>query len=316
MNNREYFIGIDIGGTNVRIVAMDRIFRVASQKAIRTTELTKGADTVSALIFFIKTFIAALDGDIIAVSIGMPSTLNRERTVVISTPNVSGFDNIPIVDLLELHLELPVFIEKDSSMLLYFDLHIHQIPQSGIILGFYMGTGIGNVIMINGKLLLGKNGVAAELGHIPSLGKDLPCTCGNIGCMEEYVAGKALERLCSQYFEGTDIRDIFKVFSADERIIRFVEDMAVPISSEINILDPDHVVIGGGVIAMENFPVKLLEKSIRKYCRKPHPESNLTITYSESPMYGGAVGAAIFGSYKLSQCQMDVKKEDLYACLS
>jgi len=191
----QYLVDIDVGGTNVRIVAADKSFIIAAEKAIRTEELTISGHTVSALADFIKAFIGHLPGDVLSISIGLPSTFNRERTMVFSTPNVTGFDNVPLVDLLERQFSLPVFIDKDACMLLFYDLHINQIPKDGVILGFYLGTGIGNVIMVDGKLLLGKNGTAAELGHIPSLGKDLPCTCGNVGCMEEYVGGKALVRL-------------------------------------------------------------------------------------------------------------------------
>ena len=300
MDTTEYLVGIDIGGTNVRIVSADKSLKIAAKKAIRTGELTKDGDTVSALVDFIKAFIGDIPGDILSISIGLPSTFNRERTIVFSSPNVTGFDNVPVVDLLGRQFGLPVFIDKDSCMLLFYDLHTRQIPNDGVILGFYLGTGIGNVIMIDGKPLLGKNGAAGELGHIPSLGKDIQCTCGNVGCMEEYVGGKALMRLCGQYFPDVDIPDVFTKLGANDRIIRFVEDMAVPIATEINIFDPDHIVIGGGIIAMKDFPRALLERSIRKHSRKPYPESNLNIVYSENSTFGGALGAAIYGSHKLS----------------
>jgi len=298
MNTAEYLVGVDVGGTNVRVVAADKDFIIAEKEAIRTDELTKRGHTVEALTDFIKAFTGSLPGDVLSISMGLPSTFNRERTMVFSTPNVTGLDNVPLVDLLERQFSLPVFIDKDACMLLYYDLHTNQIPNEGVILGFYLGTGIGNVIMIDGKLLLGKNGTAAELGHIPILGKDLLCTCGNVGCMEEYVGGKALVRLCNQYFPDIDIGNVFAKLSTNRRIMRFVEDMAVPIATEINIFDPDHVVIGGGVVAMKDFPRELLERSIRKHSRKPYPESNLSIAYSDNSTFGGALGAAIYGSYK------------------
>ena len=304
MYTNEYLVGIDIGGTNIRLAATDKNFKITAQKAILTEELTKSGDTVLALINLIKDFIGNIKGDVLSVSIGSPSTLNRERTIIISTPNVTGFDYVPIVELLERQLGLPVFIEKDSCMHLYYDLYMHKIPKDGVILGFYMGTGIGNAIMIDGKILLGKNGSAAELGHIPSLGKNLPCSCGNFGCMEEYVGGKALVRLCNKYFTGIEISDIFTKHITDERIIHFVEDMAVPIATEINIFDPDYIIIGGGVIAMRDFPIDLLEKNIRKYSRKSYPESNLIITYSKNFIFSGALGATIYGSHMLSQNQV------------
>jgi allose kinase len=295
----KYTLGVDVGGTNTRMAAAGADFKVLGQRAVRTKELSDTGDTVGALLRVMENFISDMGGEAAAVSLGLPSTLDRARTAVFSSPNVIGLDDVPIVRHFEDLLRVPVFIEKDACMLAFYDIHSRGIPRDGLIIGIYIGTGIGNVILLDGAPLVGKNGVSCELGHIPSLDKIRPCTCGNLGCMEEYVGGKALVRLCEREFPGTKIEDVFTEHGDDDRVVKFVGDMAFPVATEVNILDPDCIIIGGGVVAMENFPRKILEARVIELSRKPYPASNLNLVYSENAVFGGAVGAAIFAAEML-----------------
>src|SRR5665648_44585 len=99
--------------------------------------------------------------------------------------------------------------------------------------------------------------------HIPVLGKDDICGCGNKGCIENYTSGKQLEYLQSTYFPGTEISDLFEYHSNETVVEKFIEALSIPIATEINILDPDYVILGGGVIHMKGFPNEILEQYIK-----------------------------------------------------
>lgn len=293
-------IGVDIGGTNVRIGAVSENMVLQGAARHRSADIFSAGDAGEALASFVENYIAELDGRAAAVAIGFPSTLDRARKTVISTPNVPGLDNIPVVALLEERLGIPVVIEKDACMLLYNDIYRHNIPLRGVLIGCYFGTGIGNMILVDGKPIVGKDGVAGELGHIPAIGKHDVCTCGSEGCMEMYAAGKALVTLMSETFPDTPIQDVFKVHGDSPEVHRLIENMAIAVDIEVNILNPDVVALGGGLLAMNGFPRSLFEQYIRKYARKPLPEETLKLVYSdESAPFNGVFGAAVYAKHIL-----------------
>jgi allose kinase len=248
--------------------------------------------------------------EIRAISMGFPSTISSDRSTLLSTPNIEGLDNIPIVTVCEKVFHIPVFINRDVNMLLYHDINYFNIPRDEIILGFYIGTGLGNAIYINNEILLGKNGVAGELGHIPILGSKKKCSCGNEGCIEAIAAGRYLEELCQTKFEGTSIKDIYIKHGESEEIREQVEYLSIPIATEINIFDPHYIILGGGILQMEGFPMELLKEYIIKHSRKPYPAEGLTILYALTGQENGIIGAGIYGFRMLEESVKDKKLKD------
>ena len=135
---------------------------------------------------------------------GFPATVDRTRRKVLSAPNIPGLpDDLPICQILEEALGLPVFLERDVNLLLAYDLQDLKLPRNDTIIGVYFGTGIGNSIYIGGRFHNGANGVAGELGHIPRLGQETLCGCGNACCIEPLGGGRRLSQLCETEFAGT-----------------------------------------------------------------------------------------------------------------
>jgi allose kinase len=242
-----YIIGVDIGGTNIRIGLVDSGLRLHGFLKVSRKDILYGGEPIFALLEFLKGYIGreGRGREILAVSIGFPSTIDRQRRKLLSTPNIEGLDNVDVVDILEKGLGLSVFIEKDVCMLFYYDSFHFRLPGRGIAIGCYIGTGIGNAISINGELLIGKDGAACELGHIPTLGRREICACANEGCIENYASGKYLEQLCGKHYSGIEVSQIFTQKSGDAVIREFVENVSIPIATEINLLNPDYVILGG-----------------------------------------------------------------------
>lgn len=296
LTDNKYILGIDIGGTNIRAGLVDVDYQLSNFVIESSTQIMNPNHAAKKLILFIKRFIEeqAKDKKIAAISIGFPSTIDKNRKKILSTPNILGFNNINIVDELEEGLQIKTFINKDVNMLMLFDMYQGSVPDEGVTTGFYLGTGLGNAISINGHLLAGKNGAAAELGHIPSRGHNEACGCGNIGCVETFASGKYLRKLCDENFKDTHIGDVFKEQKDDPIIKNFIRELAIPIAAEINILDPDYIILGGGVLQMEGFPFEELEKGIHEFARKPYPEQNLHFLYSVPGQENGVIGAGIY----------------------
>ncbi len=155
-----FVLGIDVGGTNIRAGLVDEQFGLHEFKMEKTANITADGNTVENLIELVKKYLAehAEGKQVVGISIGFPSTIDKSRRVILSTPNITGLDNLDIVDVMEEKVGIPTFVNKDVNMLMLFDMHHGSIPEDGITTGFYLGTGLGNAISINGELLIGKNG--------------------------------------------------------------------------------------------------------------------------------------------------------------
>ncbi len=289
-------LGLDIGGTHVRMGLVDPSGELTHFTMYKTADFIREGfvGTLS------NTILSYLDAHLNSrplhtVSMGFPSAIDKTCRVLYSTPSIPGLSNIDIVSEMENRLHLPVCISRDVNMLYLYDARRYSLPNEGVVIGVYFGTGIGNAIAINGQLLKGKNGVAGELGHIPVWGKSDACGCGNDGCMELYAAGQALARLRSTHFADTPMEDVFARHGGDERLDDYLEAMTLPLATEINLLDPEAVVLGGGVLQMKGFPRDVLERKLRAHVRKPYPESTLNLIYSDLQQKNGVIGAGYYG---------------------
>lgn len=288
-----FMIGMDIGGTNVRIGAVDKdncvhYFRKVYQKSIFVDE-----NSVEHLIHFIEQYMAdnELEGKVDGISIAMPATINKEGTTVLQAPSLLGFNNLNLVFPLENYFGIKTVLLKDVWTAAVYDIEKYHINCDGLVAACYVGTGLGNVLLFNGEIQKGRNGVSGELGHIPVVGDHTLCGCGNTGCIENYAGGKFLAKLCEE--KNISIENAF-VKSNTEDIGKYIDHIAVAVATEINILDPEQILLGGGVLQMEGFPKELLEKKIREHTRKPYPEKELRICYVEDDLEKGVIGAAMY----------------------
>lgn len=291
-----YVIGIDIGGTNFRIGAVDSEGEIHHFKQMPSYFLTEG-NVVDKMYCEINSYCDDfnLTEKVTRVAIGLPSIVNKDKSFVHSTPNLAGLNNIDLGNLLRDKLNIPVHVDRDVNFLLYHDIKVLNIDpeQKKTVLGFYFGTGLGNAIYIDGKSYQGSNGAAGEIGHIPAIGKTKICGCGNKGCLETIASGKYLQEL-AQEINDDKIENIFTKHINHPSVLEFLENLAVSVAIECNILDPEVVVIGGGVVFMNDFPKEYLIKRIQEMLRKPHPYLNLQILFSEHTQQSGVLGGAYY----------------------
>ncbi|MBQ8356650.1 MAG: allose kinase [Clostridia bacterium] len=295
MSSEFYTLGIDIGGTHFRMGLVGKEGQVLAYEK-HPTAVLMGEDPAALLGDAISEYClrhGARD-HVVAACIGLPATVDKARERVLNAPNVRGFDGVPLGRILRKRLGVPVLIERDVNVQLLADMRRLDI-QSGDVLACYVGTGIGNAILLGGALLTGHHGVAGELGHIPFGDSQQPCGCGNTGCAEGLAGGLYLAALARDVFCRTPIEELFVRHGEAAELREYIERLGRVIATEINILDPEVLLLGGGVIGMAGFPKAMLEKSIRAHTRKPLPHDGLRILYSAgNDGKGGVLGAGIF----------------------
>lgn len=283
-----YTLGIDIGGTNVRLGLVDKSYQLSCFERYPSCDVASPTELAELINSYAERH--CVEDKILAVCIGFPATVSKDKSTVLSAPNFKGFDGVNMREALKGKINYPVFVDKDVNLLVLYDLYKSGSEAKDIV-ACYVGTGLGNAVMIDGKLLSGHNGVAGELGHIPFGDTENECGCGNIGCCEPLVGGKYLSALADSL--DTDIALLFVTHKDNEKLRIYIDRLARVIASEVNILDPQLVILGGGVIGMNAFPKDNLVSDIKKYARKPLPHDNLKIIFSENTSESGVIGAGI-----------------------
>ena len=289
-------IGIDIGGTNIRIGHTDENGKLADFERVSTKEKFKNGNIEESMTVILKEYLDKYcqQYNVRQIAIGIPATLSADREELLQVPNIKGMDHMFLGRTLEKNLGIPVALGKDVNMLYFWDYHEKNLAEEGIGIGVYIGTGIGNAIFINGQPLTGKDGVAGELGHIPMIGGTGKCGCGNVACSECYASGWHLVEIKDRYFPETDMGELFTKHWDEPVLKEFVDNIACVASTEMNILNPDSVIFGGGVINMKDFPKKYLQEKMYEHLRKPYPAESLDIQYSEDKVENGVKGAIIY----------------------
>lgn len=276
-------VGADVGGTRLRLGAWN------GRELSRTVSMPC-AGSCRALADALNGYIAEnCPNGVSAVSLGIPGTLDRERRRVIKTPNLA-LSGEPLAEKLEAALGVPVLLDNDVNMLMRGDMALLGRGRQGVTLGIYIGTGLGGGIFVNGEPLPGRNGIS-EIGHVPMAGRGDRCTCGGVGCAENYVSGRRLLQLRDALDPGCDIAELFVRHGRE--LGGFIDDLAVVAGGAITLIDPALVIIGGGVAAMRGFPAEEAAAAIRDRCMKPVPSATVEFAFSGNEPGLGVLGAAL-----------------------
>ena len=295
--HRKVVAGVDIGGTNLRVGLVDEALRLHRAQRVGSQGLLGGDEPLAALAQFLTGYLAEnlRPGDeLIAVSLGFPSTVDAARRRVISTSNIPSIQDVDVPAALSV-LGVPVLLDRDVNMLLRHDTRqLGLNDAAGAVLGCYIGTGFGSALAVDGQIFVGRHGVAGELGHIPFPGVDIVCGCGNTGCAETVASGMALERELRAAHDGVPIKEVFTRCGGESFVTEWLEYVAATVATAVNILDPTAVIVGGGVTQTKGFPRQRFEAALGRMVRKPLPAHDLALHYAQPGHHSGILGAAIY----------------------
>ena len=236
-------IGIDLGGTKIEALALDATGREVFRKRIPTPRGDYGAtiSTVQSLVREIG------EG---TVGIGIPGAESR-ATGLIKNANSTWLIGKPLAKDLEAALGRPVRLENDANCFALSEATDGAGKGAPVVFGVILGTGVGGGIVVNGKVIRGANAIAGEWGHnaLPQAGnQDLPlppCYCGRAGCIETYLSGPGLSR-DHERVTGERLAPE-QVVLHEKTMARYEERLARALASVINVLDPEVIVLGGGM---------------------------------------------------------------------
>lgn len=283
-------VGVDLGGTKV-LVAVFKDGKLSRERK----ELIKGLSQeqlLSKITDLINRCIEEEPG-VAAVGLGIPSLIDQERTVAVSTVNLPIRD-LPVGQYFEERLKLPVAVDNDGNCAALAESRLGTGRGSKVTVCLTLGTGVGSGVVVDGSALRGGKGYAVELGHmvIDRNGPDCFGTCPNRGCMESMVSGNALRRdtglsgeeAHAQAMAGN--RELKKAFTEMGR------NLGVGISSIINTFNPDVVAVGGGISAAGDLFMKPAIEEAHSRALAPAAKA-VKITLADLGQEAGVIGAAL-----------------------
>ena len=240
-------IGIDLGGTKTEGVLLDEDLEIVERKRVPTVQdYKKIIETISSLVNDLKSKASGKT----TVGVCAPG-ITSQKTGLIKNSNTQCLIGMPLQKDLERTLGQKILMENDANCFAMAEAQLGAAKNYGIVFGVIMGTGVGGGIVINGKIHSGRSNIAGEWGHHIIRPNGNKCYCGKSGCVETYISGPALERRWKELTGKPQplpiIIENLSTTKAKEWKAEFLENFAIGLANVINILDPDVVVLGGGL---------------------------------------------------------------------
>jgi len=282
----ESLVGVDLGGTQVRAIVCDREGHILSRAATLTLA-HEGRDAVIRRI--LDTIIDAVGPrlwtEIAGIGVGAPGPLNPYSGVVVHAPNLPGWEDVPLRQIIAERFCVPVALGNDANLAALGEQRFGAGRGVDDLVYMTISTGIGGGIISGGELFLGHGGFAGEVGHQTILAGGPLCGCGNHGCLEALAAGPAIGRMGREAAEegrgeallalaGGDVSRISaRVVSqaaaagdatAIEIIRRAATYIGIGLANLANILNPELYVLGGGVTHAGPLPFDTIRETIRR----------------------------------------------------
>lgn len=289
------FVGIDIGGTNLRVarVSLDgEVKKLLSQP----NPVDQGPRAVVECLASMVSLVGTKQ-ELSGIGVGCPGPLSRAQRKIFQTPNLPGFDGFPLGAALEELCGLPVVIDNDAKCAGYAEKHFGSLKETRNAILLTLGTGIGGAVFVDDKMIYGKSDGACELGHITLYPDGKKCLCGNRGCFEQYASASAIEKRAQEIEPGTNNPLLFADAAAGREwalnVLRVVaRDLAIGIASLVNIFDPERVVLGGGIfVSKQNTLCDMVNESLVGRCFESS-RAGMRVVPAALGERAGVVGAA------------------------
>jgi glucokinase len=308
MTGAAAYIGIDVGGTFLKGARIDPTGKVLSRLHEPIRKATP-AELLSQLAGAVET-LEKDGGPAMAVGVGLPGIVEMTRGRVRSAPNVPALDGLKVGEELEARTGRAAFAENDANAAALAEAWLGAGRGASHVLYVTLGTGVGGGLVFEGRIWMGRNGYAGEIGHIQVEPEGVPCGCGSWGCLET-IAGipgwtRRAEALLAAGRESSlkglsplDPQVIVEAARGDDAVALEVVDGAaravgVGVAAVLDLLNVDRVVVGGGVSNAGFFLLERIAEETRKRTF-PHVFADVTFRLAELGADAGVVGAARVG---------------------
>ena len=313
-----YYIGIDIGGTNLKAGLVDESYQITAAKKmpLQFESMEQMGDVLARMAMDLIEENHIPREQVASVGMGFPGPVDDRKGVVIKTVNIP-IRSMPVAEMFHRHWDVPVHLGNDADCAALGEFYHYEDKNIESLILVTLGTGIGTGIILNGKIHTGLNGCAGEGGHTVIVHNGEPCTCGRRGCWERYASATALVRqtraameanrdsamweLSGGELSGAGGRTAFEAMRRGDAAARAVVDqylcyLAEGLSNFVNIFQPEVICLGGGV-SNERTEDLLdpLQSVVLEQCFGREADRHTQLVKAKLGNDAGIIGAALLG---------------------
>ena len=242
-------IGIDLGGTKIEGILLDDRFNVVERTRIPTQQ-EKGYKSIINSIVSLVEELKIKASDNVTIGVSAPGAISK-KSGLIKNSNTQCLIGMPLKEDLKQALDQEITIENDANCFALAEATLGAAKNHNVVFGVIIGTGVGGGIVINGEVHRGRTYIAGEWGHHTLRINGNKCYCGKLGCVETYISGPALEKRWTELTGKTEslpsIIHNLDTEKGQQWKKEFLENFGIGLANVIDILDPDVIVLGGGI---------------------------------------------------------------------
>lgn len=319
MKKEKYALGVDIGGTNIKIGVVSDSGKIVFKTMLPTNRKGGPDEVISQLKKGIKSILAEKKYKIKGIGIGAAGSVTSKKGTVSNPPNVPGWKVVNIVKIIKDEFNISVFIDNDANSAAIGEMLFGAGKKNNSFALITLGTGVGGGLIIDRKIFQGSTGAAGEIGHISIDHNGRKCNCGSYGCVEAYVGNHYLMKIVKEELVEHKNSKILKLINNDTKLLtpiiinkaaksgdkyakQIVERVGYyvgcALSSVANLLDIDTFIIGGGVSAFGKPLTDSIKKSLRNNVLKVL-KSRIKVSQAKLKNDAGMIGAASLVFYNL-----------------
>ena len=307
-------IGVDLGGTNMRTALLSPDGLILDRHKVSTHAAEGWKQVVARLVENIVRYQKIAIGKgltVAAAGVGAPGVIQMDSGIVVKSPNFPDWNNLPLKEVLEKALNVPVFIENDANAAALGERWLGAGRDINSMILLTLGTGVGGGIVLNKQIWQGADGMAGEIGHMTLIPDGRLCGCGNTGCLEMYASARGVVQSYREAVNSSGIAMVAELSS--EQIYQAARDgetvackvmkdmgrmLGIGIANLINIFNPQMIVLGGGVKdAWQLFINATQEEVMRRAFKVPAERTKIVPSLLGDD--AGMVGAAAVALQKI-----------------
>lgn len=316
-----FYIGIDLGGTNIVAGVVDENYNIIAKAKVKTNLPRPSVEIVDDMALVAKRSVeeAGLNmSDIEWVGVGSPGLVNKYKGTVEYSCNL-GFDNLELAKMMKDRLDLDCYIENDANAAAYGEMLAGAGKGTSSFVAITLGTGVGGGVIMDGKMLNGLNCAGGELGHIVINIDGEPCGCGRKGCWEAYASATACIRQTKRAMEEHKDSKMWELVDGDinevsgrtawdamrmgdeygaQVVNRYIYYIACGVVNIINIIRPEVLCIGGGISNEKDYLLEPLRKYVEDETYGTDKNNFTKVVVAELGGDAGLIGAALLGNLK------------------
>ena len=304
--SRRFFVGFDLGGTHLKYGLVDGSGRIIQESHVETPKSMKS------LLLTVQDIWRALrdqkDHDIHAAGFGFPGIFSLREQKILQSPNYPDIDNFPLIPSLSQFIDVPFCMNNDANMAAYGEYKCGAGQNTHSLILLTIGTGVGSGIILNGRIWEGACGFAGEMGHLMVNPEGEPCNCGSQGCLEtEVSAPKIVKNYLALRPSQDDItaeevshRAHDNDMAARQAFAEAGRYLGIGLSLAINLLNPEKILLGGGVMEAGEF---LFSPAMEEAAKRSFKASFQCCQIERATLgnKAGFIGAALWAKEKIQR---------------